>query len=310
MDDDHRWFRVLPPVLVCAALWGSAFPAIKTVYAIWERTGVATDLGTYWWFAGARFTVAGLLLLIVARRPFRQLRATPKAGLIQFGLFQTVGQYLFFYWGISLASGSLAGLLASAGSFWWMLLAPLLAGAPWPGGRQWLAVAIGALGLVIATAAPGAGAGDPWKGALLLLIATGSGAVGLIRFGQLRTTIGARSATGFSLLGGGLVLLAIGGREFPRALELMTPEVAGLTLWLAVVSASAFGLWNHLSTRHPVPLLAGYRFLIPLAGMFESLLFLPDESAGWGLVIGAALIVAALIFSQRWRTAFRPVGRT
>jgi drug/metabolite transporter (DMT)-like permease len=303
---DHGYLKVLPPVLLCALLWGSAFPGIKTVYRLWDEAGVATGLTVYWWFAGVRFTLAGLLLLAVARRPLAQWRAAPKLGLAKLALFQTVGQYLLFYWGLALASGSLAALLASAGSFWWMLLAPLLARAPWPSGRQWLAVAAGALGLVIATAEPGTGAGRPWLGALLIVAASGSGTLGLIEFGKFRGRIGARAATGFALFGGGLALLAVGAGEFDRAAELMSPAVILLTVWLAFVSAAAFGLWNHLSTRHPVPLLAGYRFLIPLAGMFEALIFLPDESAGWGLMIGAVLIVFALMLAQRWRADGAP----
>ena len=306
MEGDHRWFKVFPPVLLCAVLWGSAFPGIKTVYRLWDEGGVDIGLPDMWWFAGVRFVIAGSALLLVARAPLQELRSASKAGILRFSLYQTAGQYLFFYWGVALASGSLAGLLVSSGSFWWMLLAPLLAGSPWPTLRQWGAVGIGAIGLLVATADPGMGAGRPWLGAALLIAATGLGALGLIEFGKLRPAIGARAATGYSLLFGGLILLAFGGRAFLAADVLMSPAVIGLTLWLAFVSAAAFSLWNHLSTRHPMPLLAGYRFLIPLAGMLESLAFLPGESAGVGLWVGAILIVSALILSQRWKAGRLP----
>lgn len=313
VEADHRWFRVLPGVLLCAVLWGSAFPCIKTAYGIWERAGLDIGLAEYWWFAGVRFTLAGAMLLAVARRPVAEIRATRLSRLIGFTLTQTFGQYLLFYLAIAVASGSLAGLLSSTGSFWWMLLAPLMAGAPWPTRRQWLALAVGATGITLATAAPGSGAGRPVLGALLMTGATGLGAMGVIQFGRLRETIGARAATGFSLGGGGLMLLACGAAAFPRAAELMSPPVIWLTCWLAFVSAAAFGLWNHLSTKHPVPLLAGYRFLIPLCGMTEALIFLPGETAGWGLIAGAALVVGSLVMAQRAvgappLTGPRPVG--
>lgn len=301
VEGDHRWIKVLPPVLLCAVLWGSAFPGIKTVYGIWEEAGIEPGLGDYWWFAGVRFTLAGLMLLAVAKRPMTELRATPGRRLAGFTLTQTFGQYLLFYLGIAVASGSLAGLLAAAGSFWWMLLAPWVGGAPWPTRRQWLAIVLGGAGIVLATSAPGRGAGSPWLGAALLIASTGLGTLGLVQFGKLRQTIGARAGTGFSLLGGGLLLLLCGAGSFTRAAELMPPAALGLTLWLAFVSAAAFSLWNHLSTRHPVPLLAGYRFLIPLAGMGESLLFLKGETAGWGLIAGGLLVVLALVMAQRWK---------
>src|SRR5690606_17680013 len=161
--------------------------------------------------------------------------------------------YLLFYLGIAVASGSLAGLLSAAGSFWWMILAPLVAGVPWPTRRQWLAIAVGGAGVTLAAAVPGAGAGSPWLGTLLLVASTGLGTLGLVQFAGLRGTIGARAGTGFSLLGGGLGLLAIGTPAFSRAGALMPPAAIGCTLWLAFVSAAAFSLWNHLSTRHPMP---------------------------------------------------------
>lgn len=302
VESDHHWKRVLPPVLLCAGLWGSAFPAIKTVYGIWGEAGLSTGAHEYWFFAGVRFVLAGGILLAAVRRPLGDFMATPKPRLLGFALTQTFFQYLFFYLAMSLASGSLAGLLTSAGSFWWMLLAPILLPVPWPTRRQWIALLIGATGITLATAAPGAGAGRPVIGAVLMLAATGSGALGVIQFGRMKETIGARAATGWSLLIGGALLLIAGAPAIPSAGALLSTPVLVLTLWLAVVSASAFSLWNHLSTRHPVPLLAGYRFLIPLFGMLESLLFLEDESAGWGLGIGAVLVIGSLVMSQRMRS--------
>jgi drug/metabolite transporter (DMT)-like permease len=295
---DHRWVKVLPPVLLCALLWGSAFPGIKAVYAIWADHGIRASAGDCWWFAGVRFTIAGLMLLAVAKRPWAEFRATPKRRLLGFAATQTFGQYLLFYLAISVASGSLAGLLSSLGSFWWMILGPLVGGMAWPNGRQWLAISVGGLGVALAAASPGAGAGDPWLGTLLLLGSTGLGTLGLVQFGKLRETIGARAATGISLLGGGLALLLAGAGSFPKAAQLMSPSAIGLTLWLAFVSAAAFSLWNHLSTRHPMPLLAGYRFLIPLAATLESMWFL-GERPGWGFAAGGALILGSLVASQR-----------
>lgn len=302
---NDRWTKVLPPVLLCALLWGSAFPGIKSVYAIWKAEGVTASAGDCWWFAGVRFTIAGVMLLLVAKRPWAEFRATPKRRLLGFAVTQTFGQYLLFYLAIAAASGSLAGLLSSLGSFWWMILAPLLAGVAWPTRGQWLAISAGGLGVALAAASPGAGAGNPWLGTLLLLGSTGLGTVGLVQFAGLRKTIGARAATGFSLLGGGLGLLVAGAGSFPKAALLMPPSAMGLTLWLAFVSAAAFSLWNHLSTLHPMPLLAGYRFLIPVAATLESMLFL-GERPGWGFVAGGVLILGSLVASQRMTSPVSP----
>ena len=300
--EQDRWTKVLPPVVLCALLWGSAFPAIKSVYGIWEKEGLVAGAGDCWWFAGVRFTLAGIMLLMVAKKPWTELRATSKRRLAGFALTQTFGQYLLFYLAIQAASGSLAGLLSSLGSFWWMILAPLLAGVAWPSAKQWVAISIGGVGVALAAASPGAGAGNPWLGTLLIIGSSGLGTLGLVQFAELKKTMGARAATGFSLLGGGLGLLAIGAGSFEKSELLMPVSAMGLTVWLAFVSAAAFSLWNHLSTLHPMPLLASYRFLIPVAATLESMLFL-GERPGWGFAVGGVLILGSLVASQRMRPA-------
>jgi drug/metabolite transporter (DMT)-like permease len=302
VEVDQRWFKVLPGALLCALLWGSAFPCLKTVYAIWQEQGFDPGLGDYWWFAGVRFTVAGVALLLISRNPWSEIKRSPKSRLLTMSLTQTFGQYLLFYYAIAVASGSLTGLLVSSGSFWWVILAPLLSNAPKPNRGQWLALLLGAFGITLAVAKPGADAGQPLLGSILMIGATGMGAIGIIEFGKLGKGIGARAATGFSLALGGVLLLLAGVGSFARIAELMgNPVVILITCWLSFVSAFAFALWNHLSTKFPVPLLAGYRFLIPLCGMSESLVFLKGETAGWGLITGACIVVISLVLMQRAR---------
>ncbi|MDP4779181.1 MAG: DMT family transporter [Akkermansiaceae bacterium] len=302
MEVDQRWFKVLPGALLCALLWGSAFPCLKTVYAIWQEQGFDPGLGDYWWFAGVRFTVAGVALLLISRNPWSEIKRSPKSRLLTMSLTQTFGQYLLFYYAIAVASGSLTGLLVSSGSFWWVILAPLLSHALKPNRGQWLALLLGAFGITLAVAKPGADAGQPLLGSILMIGATGMGAIGIIEFGKLGKGIGARAATGFSLALGGVLLLLAGVGSFARIAELMgNPVVILITCWLSFVSAFAFALWNHLSTKFPVPLLAGYRFLIPLCGMSESLVFLKGETAGWGLITGACIVVISLVLMQRAR---------
>ena len=71
--------------------------------------------------------------------------------------------------------------------------------------------------------------------------------------------------------------------------------VIGWTVWLAVVSAVGFAIWNHISTLYPVPLLASCRFIIPISGMVQSLVFLDGETMTFGLLIGAALVLGSIL---------------
>lgn len=297
-------------VLVCALLWGSAFPFIKLVYAHWEAAGRVVDFQTRSLFAGVRFSAAGFLLLLLSRDPMSELRATPWRWIMAMTLTQTVGQYLFFYVGLQFASGSLASLLVASGSFWWVLLAPLFLRSRRTTALQWLVLVVGAVGVSLAVYAPGVTEGRPRLGAVLLLLASLFGALGIIVFQFVRRTMGARAGTGFSLFLGGLVFVLLGAAAWERMGELFDSYVLVRTGWLAFVSAAAFALWNHLSTLYPVHVLATYRFLIPVMGMVESLLLLEGERLSWGLIAGGVLVVGAMIFAPRVQGGASAAGKS
>ncbi len=302
------WVRRVPLpawVFVCAVLWGSAFPMIKLAFAHWAERGVEIDFGVRSLFAGVRFLVAGGALLLIAKNPLGEWRATPTKWIAAMAATQTVGQYVCFYLGLALAGGALASLLVSSGSFWWMLLAPLMLGTARPTGRQWLVLAVGAVGLTLAVYSPGDSGTHPRIGALLVLAANGFGALGLVAYQYVGKTMGSRAGTGFSLFLGGVVLAALGATAWPQALMLFDWEICAITAWLAFVSAAAFALWNWLSTLFPVHLLATYRFMIPLCGMVESLLLIKGEQVTPLMGVGAALVVVAMIAAQRASAALR-----
>ena len=116
----------LPSVLFCALLWGSAFPVIKRVYGTWEDLGVERSLAMIFLFAGVRFSIAGAGLLLFGKGLRNEIRRTRWALILGFAIAQTFVQYVFFYQAIAVSSGSLAALMVATGSFWWMLLSPIL----------------------------------------------------------------------------------------------------------------------------------------------------------------------------------------
>jgi drug/metabolite transporter (DMT)-like permease len=289
----------LIPVLICALLWGSAFPVIKTVYQHWENQGLPWTLPLIFLFAGVRFSIAGTGLLILGRNFRAELQATPIKLIAGLALTQTLIQYIFFYQSVAVSSASLTALLVATGSFWWMLLAPMIQKTPWPTRTQWTGLALGGLGVCLAIYQPGAGAGNPLLGGIFMLTATASGALAVILFSHLKPTMSAKNATGISLLLGGLGLAALGAPAIPQITYLLDGKVILATLWLAFVSATAFSLWNYLSTLFPVTLLASYRFLIPICGVLEALILLKSESPGWGLVTGGSLVVISMLIARR-----------
>lgn len=294
--------RMLPfAVLVCALLWGSAFPVIKAIYAEWQRVGVEADFSNRLLLAGVRFICGGVVMLLLARQPWKELRNTSVVRLLAFACGQTYVQYMLFYTAMAVSSAVLGSLLVGSGSIWWLLLAPLLLKTPWPTGRQWLLIGLGVMGVVVAVYKPGAGSGRAVLGGVLFCASTLSGSIGLIILQKILKTMGARAATGYGLLFGGLMLTISGMAAWSDMMALFTPKVVWLTVYLAFVSAVGFGLWNYLTGLFPVNLLAGYRFLVPVCAVVESSLLVEGETPGVGIWVGGFLVIGAVVGLQRFR---------
>ena len=104
--------------LICCALWGSAFPCIKIGYALF---GVdAADTASQLLLAGVRFTAAGIMVIIgtsLARRTPLLPSRTDIGPILTLAAFQTVGQYIFFYMGLSRAFGTTSSIIESSANF-------------------------------------------------------------------------------------------------------------------------------------------------------------------------------------------------
>ena len=104
--------------VLCTLLWGTAFPAIKIGYEFFRIE--ENDIPSKLVFAGARFFIAGAIVLIIG---FLGSKPKPTIGRhdilpISFlSLFQTYGQYLLLYVGIVYITGTKSSLYTSAAAF-------------------------------------------------------------------------------------------------------------------------------------------------------------------------------------------------
>ena len=295
VKENELWRRWTLPVcaVVACALWGSAFPAVKIGFGYFDRLDLETRLA----FAGIRFFLAGIMLLVFVPRLRERFRAAPKVMLFGAALLQVGVQYYFFYWGLALISASLTAIIVGTGSFWWVLAAPLVDKSEKATVKQFAILAIGFFGVVTCMYEPG----NTVKigGALLILLATlgGTGAVLLVR--PLSRYVPVMFITGFSLFCGGLgFMMATPVRTFEILAE--SPwQLVVLTVYLAFLSAAAFSIWYWLITLYEVARLSVYRFLIPVFGVFESVIFIADESLSPQLMVGGGLVVVAIVLLER-----------
>ena len=110
--------------LLCTFLWGSAFPSIKVGYRLFSIGG--NDTASQMLFAGYRFTLAGILTLLigwVSNRRFPVPKKKIRKKIMILGLLQTTFQYLFFYIGLSHTEGSKGSIITASNYFFAIVMA-------------------------------------------------------------------------------------------------------------------------------------------------------------------------------------------
>ena len=113
--------------LICCLLWGSAFPCVKIGYRLFAVA--ADDSAAQILFAGLRFTLAGVLAILIGSVLSRKMLLPKKeaaGGIVILCLLQTVIQYFFFYIGLAHTSGVKASIIEAVSVFVAILVASLL----------------------------------------------------------------------------------------------------------------------------------------------------------------------------------------
>ena len=280
--------------LFCSLLWGSAFPCIRLAHRYFDSEPLSNHIA----FAGIRFTIAGVLVLIFLKKNIENFRVSPKFGLLAVALFQVVFQYTLFYWGLKLAPAVLGAILISTGSFWWVLIAPLVDKNESINLKQFASLVLGFVGVCICVFTKSGGGENPYSG-FLFVASCLCGVIAALMVRPMNKKIPPTFLNGFSLLCGGLILSLAVPSATLGLIQNMNTELVLLTLWLATVSAMAFSLWYYLITIFDVPRLSGYRMLIPVCGVLESVLFLADEKLTWNYLTGGVLVLVSIFILEK-----------
>ena len=280
--------------LFCSLLWGSAFPCIRLAHRYFDSEPLSNHIS----FAGIRFTLAGILALFFLKNIKLNWSACPKKGLIITALFQVVFQYILFYWGLKMAPAVLGAILVSTGSFWWVLLAPLVDKNESINSKQFISLIIGFTGVCVCVFTKSGGGDNSYSG-LLFIASSLCGVVAALMVRPMNKKVPPTFLSGLSLLLGGIILSFINPKATLELIQSFNGPLLLLTCWLAIVSAAAFSLWYYLITLFDVPRLSGYRMLIPVCGVFESVIFLSDEKLTWNYLTGGLLVLASIFYLEK-----------
>ena len=156
------------PAMLCCALWGSAFPCIKIGYRLFEINSANT--ADVILFAGMRFIVSGLLVLLIAfigGNGFIKLKKDAVGSVLIVSMFQTILQYGFFYIGLVHTTGVKASIITGSNVFFVILISSLLFKEEKFTLKKFIGVAVGFVGVVLVNlTSDGSGAGLTLNGAL------------------------------------------------------------------------------------------------------------------------------------------------
>lgn len=283
--------------IFCTLLWGTAFPFIKVGYAQFGIEG--NDIGSKLLFAGARFTLAGIMVLFIFLVKNKHLPKIEKNGIMPvmlLGSVQTFGQYIFTYIGIGFTSGANTSVITACATFFTVLFAPLFFKSDKLNICKIIGCVLGFCGVLCVNSGGGVTV-DTLFGDFMILMSTLSAAAGnFISKGIVRDREPI-SVTGFQLLFGGILLLIAG---FVTGGKLDFSSIKGLLvlLWLAFVSAAAFAIWTALLKNHPASRICVFNLLVPVFGTLLSGIMLGESVFGIETIISVVLICAGIFISN------------
>jgi len=212
------------------------------------------------------------------------------------GLVQTTLQYTTFYLGMTRTTGVKASVIVASGSFFLAGLSPFFYREDRLDRWRVGGLIAGFLGVMLANLAKAhdQALGGQWVGDLLVLAAGLCSAVATLLSKRLVRDLHPVVVNGTQVTLGALVLLAISFSRANWETSHLTPELAALTLYLAVVTAVAFTLYYLVVKFHDLSRVAAYRFMIPVSGVALSALLIPGEVLGWPLVPAAGLVAVGI----------------
>ncbi|CNH12241.1 exported membrane protein [Yersinia intermedia] len=284
----------------CCLLWGSAYPAIKNGYALFHIA--PDDIPSKMVFAGYRFLLAGLVLLIFAiasGKAIGRLKKGQYRQIVILGLTQTTLQYVFFYIGLAYTTGVKGSIMNATGTFFSVILAHYIYKNDRLSFNKIIGCTLGFAGVMVVNFGSGLmdfnfsliGEGSVVLAAFILSAASIYGK-------RISQTMDTTVMTGYQLAIGGLVL-TLGGYLFGGNLSDIGWRALLLLAYLVLLSSAAFALWSLLLKYNRVGMVAPFNFLIPVSGAVLSAIFLNESILEWKNALALVLVCVGIILVNR-----------
>ena len=286
---------------ICSFLWGSAFPVLKIGYAEFSIAG--DDTATQILFAGVRFTLAGILAVIMASAANKKLIIPKKndiAPVFILSIFQTILQYFFFYIGLANTSGVKASVIIGANVFIAILISCIVFRTEKITPAKLIGSAVGFCGIILINLTGLTEGSLKITGEGFVLISTVAYAFSsslMKKFSKNHNTV---MLSSWQFIFGGIVMIA-GGLLMGGSFSFCGTKSVLILLYLAFLSAAAYSLWSKLLEHNDVSSVAVYGFMNPMFGFILSAILLNEKGEAFGIkgVISILLVCAGIFIVNK-----------
>ena len=270
-------YVVVIGALICCMLWGSAFPCVKLGYGLFNVD--TSSYSSLILFAGTRFTLAGILVLIFGSLLQRKILLPKRRNIwrvLVVALFQTAIQYTCFYIGLAHLTGVKSSVLNGLGVFFTIIIACFVFRTEKFNLIKLAGCVLGFGGVILINIG-----GDfsfeftmMGEGFVILSGLSAAVAAGLVKiFSKYEDTT---ALCGWQFFIGGLILIAVGAGFGGH----VAPTGAGsyfMLLYLALISSVAFTLQGYIVKYNPISKFAVYKSTNPLFGAVFSAIILEES---------------------------------
>jgi len=285
--------------IFCSVLWGSAFPVLKITYS--EMNIASDDLYGKILIAGARFFIAGIMILIYALITMKEKVKIKSGGdlarVVVLGVVQTSLNYFFFYIGLANTTASKGAIINSLSNFLIIILAHFVYSNDKLNNNKIKGIILGLLGVLIVNLGSGLNLGFKFTGEGFMFIAVITAVISSFMVKSFSRHMHPVLLSAYQLIFGGLVMLAVAMGGTYDTLKL-TPISIGLFIYSAFLSAVAFTLWYTLLKYNKPGEITMFRFLIPVSGSVLSVIFLKEKFT-LNVALSLLFIVAGIILVNR-----------
>ena len=282
--------------LLVMALWGSLYPFVKIGYSAFKID--TTNIPSIMLFAGIRFLICGVILIVACSIKDKKLEPLNKSNLLWViwgAVISIILHYGFTYIALSLGEGSKSAIIKQVGFLFLSCFAFLFDKTDGFSPRKLIAGILGFAG-IIATGIDGSsvifGLGDT-----LLILASLCSAIATVVSKRATQTVLPAKFVAYTQFIGGVFLTAVGALLGGKLTHVDGVAVAALT-YICIASIAAYVIWNSLLKNSNMSMLSVIKFAEPLFACLFAAILLKEDIFKWQYMAALLLISVGIVISN------------